>query len=464
MAAIQNRITAALTNRANRASLLMMASNSFVLRGDVCYSESADKLVTCQDGYLVCVEGMAQGVFSHIHDEFRTLPLVDCRGMLVIPGLVDLHTHAPQFRYRSLGMDCGLLEWLTVHAFPEEAKYADVRYAEKAYAQFVADLVKGPNTRSVVFATVHRKSALLLMDLLEASGLVCMAGKVNMDRNAPDELREKSAAASIDETRRWLSECAARHYQSTSPILTPRFAPSCSPDLLRGLGRLQAEFHLPLQSHLSENREEIAFVKELFPDASCYGDAYRQFGLFGENGNTVMAHCVWSDDEEIALMKANGVFVAHCPQSNTNLASGIAPIRRYLAENLAVGLGSDVAGGAHTSIFRAMQDAVAVSKLRTCLASRDEDRNKEPLTLDEAFFLATKGGGAFFGNVGSFEKGYECDALAIDDAGLASVGPLTIQERLERAVYLSDDRHIRSKWVRGVMVKGGQHDNRTGYL
>jgi guanine deaminase len=287
------------------------------------------------------------------------------------------------------------------------------------------------------------------MDLLEASGLVCMAGKVNMDRNAPDELCEKNATASIDETRRWLSECAARHYKNTSPILTPRFAPSCSTDLLHGLGQLQTEFHLPLQSHLSENREEVAFVQKLFPDSSCYGDVYRDFGLFGQNGKTVMAHCVWSGEEEIALMKANGVFVAHCPQSNTNLASGIAPIRRYLTENLAIGLGSDVAGGAHTSIFRAIQDAVAASKLRQCLSNRDEN----PLALEEAFFLATKGGGAFFGDVGSFEKGYECDALAIDDSSLAPAAPLTVHERLERAVYLSDDRHIRSKWVRGVRIK-----------
>ncbi|MDR1230138.1 MAG: amidohydrolase family protein [Spirochaetaceae bacterium] len=427
-----------------------MFSDSFVLRGDICYSGSSATLVTLPDGYLVCREGVSAGVFPRVPEEFRSLPMLDYRGMLVVPGLVDLHTHAPQFRFRGLGMDCGLLEWLSVHAFPEEAKYAELRYAQAAYGQFVAELAKGPNTRSVVFATVHADSALLLMDLLEASGLVCMAGKVNMDRNAPEGLCERDAEASLAETRRWLSGCAERHYKNTYPILTPRFAPSCSAALLRGLGALQAEFNLPLQSHLSENRGEIAFVKELFPATSCYGDVYRQFGLFGENGKTVMAHCVWSDDEEIALMKAGGVFVAHCPQSNTNLASGIAPVRRYLSENLAIGLGSDVAGGAHMSIFRAMQDAIAVSKLRQCLVNDDE----KPLTVEEAFYLATKGGGAFFGRVGSFEAGYECDALVIDDAEFTSGIPVaqSISERLERAVYLSDDRHIRAKWARGARI------------
>ncbi|MDR0639711.1 MAG: amidohydrolase family protein [Spirochaetaceae bacterium] len=425
-----------------------MPSNTFVLRGDICYSETPATLVTREDGYLVCVEGVSRGVFPRLPDEYRSLLLLDYRGKLVVPGLVDLHTHAPQFSFHGLGMDCELMEWLSVHAFPEEAKYADARYAEKAYAQFVDDLVEGPNTRSVIFATIHRASALLLMDMLEASGLVCMAGKVNMDRNTPDALCEKDGETSLAETRLWLAECAARPYQNTYPILTPRFVPSCSDGLLRGLGELQKEFSLPLQSHLSENSGEIAFVKELYPDISCYGGVYQRFGLFGEGGRTVMAHCVWCGEEEIALLKKNGVFVAHCPQSNTNLASGIAPIRRYLTEGLAMGLGSDVAGGVHTSIFRAMQDAVAVSKLRQCLVNRDE----RPLTIEEAFYLATKGGGAFFGKAGSFEAGFECDILVIDDASLTPRVPLPVKERLERAVYLSDDRHIAAKWARGMRI------------
>lgn len=426
-----------------------MYSNTFVLRGALCYSETPTVLVTREDGFLVCAGGVSRGVFSRLPDEYRSLPLLDYRGKLVIPGLVDLHTHAPQFRFHGRGMDCELMEWLSVYAFPEEAKYADARYAETAYAQFVEDIAKGPNTRSVIFATIHRETALLLMDMLEASGLVCMAGKVNMDRNAPDALCEKDGETSLAETRRWLSECAARRYRNTSPILTPRFIPSCSDGLLRGLGELQKEFSVPLQSHLSENAGEIAFVKELYPDVSCYGGVYQQFGLLGGNGRTVMAHCVWCGDEEIALLKKNGVFIAHCPQSNTNLTSGIAPVRRYLDEGLAMGLGSDVAGGAHTSIFRAIQDAVAVSKLRHCLVNRDE----KPLTIEEAFYLATKGGGAFFGKAGSFEAGFECDILVIDDTSLAPRVSLPVKERLERAVYLSDDRHIAAKWARGTKIR-----------
>jgi guanine deaminase len=167
-----------------------------------------------------------------------------------------------------------------------------------------------------------------------------------------------------------------------------------------------------------------------------------------------MAHCVWSSDEELELMRSRGVYIAHCPQSNTNLSSGIAPMRRFLDLGIPTGLGSDVAGGVHASIFRAMTDAIGVSKLRQCLCAKDN----APLTLEEAFYLGTIGGGSFFGKAGlpgtagaagSFEPGYEFDALVIDDAGIAAPFSLSVRDRIERAVYLSDDRNIIAKYARG---------------
>ena len=147
-------------------------------------------------------------------------------------------------------------------------------------------------------------------------------------------------------------------------------------------------------------------------------------------------------------MKERGTFVAHCPQSNANLSSGIAPVRRYLDEGLNVGLGSDIAGGSSLSILRAMADAVQVSKLRWRL----QDQSLKPLTAAEAFYLGTAGGGAFFGPVGRFEPGYEMDAVVLDDARLSAPFPLTVEERVERAIYLSDDRDIVKKFVRGRCV------------
>lgn len=154
-------------------------------------------------------------------------------------------------------------------------------------------------------------------------------------------------------------------------------------------------------------------MKELCPDARNYGDAYHRFGLFGgQECPTIMAHCVYSEGEELELLKEQQVFVAHCPASNTNLSSGIAPVRRFLTEGVPVGLGSDVAGGTHTSIFRAMADAIQVSKLRWRLV----DADLAPLTAAEAFYLGTAGGGAFFGKVGSFLPDYEFDAVILDDS------------------------------------------------
>ena len=159
-----------------------------------------------------------------------------------------------------------------------------------------------------------------------------------------------------------------------------------------------------------------------------------------------MAHCVWSTDEEVDLMHKNGVFVAHCPASNMNLTSGIAPIRRYLDKGLNIGLGSDIAAGHSESIFRAITDAIQVSKMYF----RMVDENYKPLVFSETFYLATKGGGAFFGNVGSFEEGYEFDAVILDDRVLVHPQKLNLAERMERAVYLGlDEKNITAKYVAG---------------
>jgi guanine deaminase len=285
------------------------------------------------------------------------------------------------------------------------------------------------------------------MELLEASGMKALVGKVNMDRNSPDYLCEKSSVQSADDTRRWLRHTAEK-YKNIKPILTPRFIPSCTDKLMKELSGIQKEFNLPLQSHLSENLKEVAFVKELYPDIKYYGKIYDNAGLCGGDCPTIMAHCVYSTEEEINLMSEKGVFIAHCPQSNINLASGIAPIRTYLNRDLSVGLGSDIAGGFSESIFRAMSDAIQVSKLYW----RYIDQTVNPLTLEEAFFLGTKGGGAFFGKVGSFEAGYEFDAVILDDSNLPHPQELNTKHRLERLIYLSGDSNIIGKYIAGNRI------------
>ena len=421
---------------------------NMVLKGNICYSRSFRQLHTIENGYLVCEGSTVKGAFTSIPEQYTAYPLIDHKNCLIIPGLCDLHIHAPQYAFRGLGMDMELLDWLNTYTFPEESKYVEIDYATKAYSIFTDAMKRSATTRACVFATLHTPATIILMEKLERAGLVSMVGKVNMDRNCPDILRQANAEAAYIATKSFIENTKDR-FNNTSPIITPRFIPTCSDELMIRLKELQSEYSLPVQSHLSENKAEISWVSELSPECKTYGHVYDQFGLFGgENCPTIMAHCVWSEGAEEELLKQNGVYVAHCPQSNINLASGIAPIRRFIDNGIRVGLGSDVAGGCHTSILRAMSDAVQSSKLYWRLI----DNCHEPLTLNEAFYLGTAGGGSFFGKVGSFDDGYEFDAVVIDDSSIPTTNPLTIEERLARIIYYSDDSHIAHKYVRGEPV------------
>ena len=399
-----------------------MNESIFILKGNIVYSKSQTEFAFCEHGYLVCKDGKVDGIYQTLPFRLGGSPIRDYGDCLIIPGLVDLHVHAPQYSYRGLGMDMELLEWLEVNTFPEEAKFEELDYAKSAYSIFVENLQKSATTRACIFATVHRPATLLLMDMLEKTGL--------------------------DTMLEWIKDVNHRKYENTHPILTPRFTPSCTDALMEELKKLQMRYELPVQSHLSENPGEIAWVKELCPWSEFYGDAYDRFGLFGADCPTVMAHCVYSDDREIARMKENGVFIAHCPESNMNVSSGIAPVRKFLEEGLHVGIGSDVAGGSTENLFRAMAHAVQSSKLRWRL----QDDTLDALTAEEVFYMATKGGGAFFGKVGSFEPGYEFDAVVLDDSRLKHPQPLDIRSRLERMIYLADEREIRAKYVKGKEI------------
>lgn len=422
---------------------------SFILKGSICHTPRAGALDIHENGCVVCEAGVCKGVFDCVPERYASLPVIDCANMLVLPGMVDLHIHAPQYAYRGTGMDYELMEWLERVTFPEEARYADSAYALKAYGIFADRLKASATTRAVIFGTVHAAATLTLMDCMEKSGLVSYVGKVSMDRNAPPELIEHHSGGIGADSRRFIEESLRRGYRRTRPIVTPRFVPCCTDALMEALGELRRAYDLPVQSHLSENLREVEKVAMLEPEADFYGDAYDRFGLFGRGGNTVMAHCIYSTPPEVERMKRNGVWVAHCPSSNMNIASGIAPIRHYMNEGLRIGLGSDVAAGTSESMFRAVTDAIQMSKLYwRCI-----DSDAEPLKFPEALYLATRGGGAFFGKVGSFEAGYAFDALVLDDAFEPTPRPLPVSTRLERAFYLGlDGKGITMKFVDGERI------------
>lgn len=417
-----------------------------ILKGDICYSLTKDEIAFHPDSYLIVEDGLIKGIYPQIPAEYSQCQVEDHTGRLIIPGMTDLHIHAPQFNFRGIGMDRELIDWLQTYTFPEESKFADPGYARRSYEIFTDTLRRSATTRFCVFATIHRESTLLLMDMLEASGLVSYVGKVNMDRHSSEDYIE-TTDESIAETSKWLEQTAARQYKHTKPILTPRFIPSCTDELMTALGQLTTKGYA-LQSHLDENLTEIQMVREMVPESKSYADAYHIRNCFGESSPCIMAHCVHVTPEELELIRTNGVFIAHSPESNANLASGVAPIAKYLEEGLNVGLASDVAGGSSESLFKAIAMALQCSNLRWRL----QDQGVAKLSFANAFYLATKGGGAFFGQVGSFEPGFEADILVVDDSDLETARELSLEERLERLPYLATSANIVSKYVAGAKL------------
>jgi guanine deaminase len=404
-------------------SLIFNDSKKRAIKGTFIYTATKEAF-TVKEGYLVMQDGLSLGVKSELDDP--CIEVHDYTGYLVIPGLIDLHLHAPQYPICANGMDLELLDWLETYTFPQEAKFSDPAYANDIYPVFVKEITDSYTTRACIFGTIHEEANFILMDHLEASGLIAYVGKVNMDRHAPAYLIEADAKTSLEETKLWL-EASRERYQRTKPIITPRFIPVCSDELMHGLGELKKTFQVPYQSHLSENASEIQWIGDLCPESKSYTDAYLKRGAFGVESSTIMAHCIHLSEEEERVLKQNKVYIAHCPDSNINLSSGIAPIRRYINQQQFVGLGSDIAGGASLDMFYVMRSAIQSSKMY----EKYVDENDVALKLEEVFYLATKGGGAFFGQVGSFEPGYEVDAVILKDFDRHAHKTLTPIQRLE---------------------------------
>ena len=420
-----------------------MSQTQFVVKGDFISAVTKDLLVTHPNMYALCKNGRIIDFVSTLPEgEWEHTPCFDFSGMLIVPACVDLHVHAPQYAFRGIGMELELIDWLNTYTFPEEAKYADADYALRNYRLFTDDLEASPSCRAVIFGTIHNSGNRVLADLLKAKKMPCLVGKVNMDRNAPDYLCE-TAESSFAATQAFVD--SFKNDDTVAPIITPRFVPSCTSALMDNLGKLAATRHLPIQSHLSENKKEIAWVKELHPECKNYAEVYDRYGLLTDK--TILAHCVHPTDEEIELLIRRGTYIAHCPESNINLTSGIAPIARLLDAGVHVGLGSDIAAGSQLSLFKAMMSALQASKMRRYFYG-----GERALSVSEALYLGTKGGGSFFGDTGSFEKNFWFDAVVIDDSRFSARTDFSIEQRLERALYLTEQHSMVAKFVQGRCV------------
>lgn len=418
-----------------------MKKDCFALHGDIIFTATPERFSTYPQHYLVCTCGTIHGIYPEIPAPLTGIPVQELGHRLILPGFVDLHTHAPQFNQIGLGMDDTLLDWLAHYTFPEEQHFSRPDYAAAVYSAFVDTLAACGTTRCALFATIHKDTCQLLLQLLQQKGIGAFLGKVCMDTNAPDYLLEDTHTA-LQDVETMLA--AWPDNPLVKPIITPRFAPTSSRALLHGLGRLALKYQLPVQSHLAETTSELQWVAELFPECSSYADVYDTYHLFGDTP-TLMAHCIHLKEKEIRTMCDKKVFAVHCPDSNLNLASGLMPARQLLEAGVPLGLGSDVGAGHTLFLPQAVIRAIQVSKLRSI-----EHPAEKPLTLSEAFFLATKGGGRFFGQTGSFETGYAADILILHEQPLLT--QRTIAERLAAFLYNGTPADIQASYADGRRI------------
>ena len=415
-----------------------------ILKGNIVSAPALGTLEVTEKGYLIAEDGVITGVYPVLPEQYAGAAVEDYGDDLIVQSFADLHLHGAQYPMLGMGMDRPLLDWLNAYAFPTEARFADTDYARTVYRQLAHELAARGTTRVCMFASLHTDATLILMDELEKAGITGYVGKVNMDRNAAPGVLEETTEESMGETVRWLDACG--DFQHVKPMLTPRFTPSCTDELMAFLGKLAAERDLPVQSHLSENRAEMDWVHQLHPDCKQYWETYAKYGLW--NGRTVMAHCVWSDERERQAMKDAGVTVVHCADSNQNICSGVAPVRVMLNEGLKVALGSDIAGGDHLDMFDVVASAIRASKARRMM-----DGWQTPfLTVAEGWYLGTSAGAAYFGEKPGFAEGNPLHAMVLADDALPQPRPLTPAERLERAVYRRQEGAVRAVWSAGRKI------------
>ena len=410
------------------------------LRGNLLFAPSLGELTIIPKGYILTRDGIVEGVYEKLPP---TCPaeVINYGDALITPSFSDMHLHAPQFPMLGLGMDLQLLDWLTTYTFPIEARFKDTEYAQSVYHCLAKELIRRGTTRVCIFSSTHREATHVLMRELEEAGVTGYVGKVNMDRNTSPELTE-TTEESIGETLRFIKECS--DYKHLQPIITPRFTPSCTNELMGGLGEIcKSHAGLRIQSHLSENTDEIAWVRELHPDCRQYWQTYDKYGLWQDN--TIMAHCVFSDSDERAAIKKAGVWAIHCPDSNNNVASGIAPLRKMLDEGLKVAMGSDIAGGAKLSMTDVATQAIRLSKLRWLESNKEEAF----LSVREAFYLITTAGQAYFGAQPGFGLGEPLHAVVFNDSKFAYNPGISLEERLERMMYLADKSTITAVYSEG---------------
>ncbi|KAJ3021346.1 hypothetical protein HKX48_008742 [Thoreauomyces humboldtii] len=446
--------------------------------GKILFCKSLSREAVVGDAPAGTRDELLAGALKEYQAEDATLRILSAHTLL-IPGLIDTHVHAPQYIFTGTGYTLPLLAWLAKFTFPQEKRFASVEHAELIYPRAVSRSLRCGTTTAAWYGTLHVPGTKVLAQTCARLGQRAFVGKVCMDRHGGDGYVEDGTEESLQTTREFIDAFDGMEGCGTdsakdlvTPIITPRFAVSCTPELLKGLGELAKERSLPIQTHCSENKGEIAFVKELFPTSESYVNVYKDHGLL--TSRTVLAHCVHLSDDERSLLHETGAGVSHCPVSNYALDSGCCDVRALLDADCKVGLGTDVAGGWSMSVVEAMRTAILASR-SIGFGKRETTDEYRPLSLAEVFHLATLGGADILGiaeTTGSFVVGKDFDALVVDlDAGdqidarsskdddnVLGMRPVEVfdhdtpLEMFEKFVFLSDDRNIAEVYVAGRKV------------
>lgn len=375
----------------------------------------------------------------------------------------DTHIHAPQYPNVGIFGNSTLLDWLETYTYPLEASFSDVVKARRVYSACISRTIRHGTTTAAYYATTHVQSTNILADLCLEKGQRAFVGRCCLDSDVnPDYYRDESPGKAIQDTR-----ASNEHirkidpdYALIKPIVTPRYAPSCTSQLMKRLGELSDQEDLPTQTHISENKSEIELVKELFPDSRHYAGVYDDHGLL--TSRMILAHAVHLTAEERQLIKKREAKISHCPISNTAISSGLCPVRQLLDDGITVGLGTDVSGGYSPSILAAARHASLVSRT---IAMDGDDKAK--LSVGEVLYLATRGGAKVVGladAIGGFEVGMQWDAQLVQldmvdqDGAPSHDGPVDIfgwetwEGRVAKWVFGGDDRNTRRVWVKGKLV------------
>ncbi|OJJ50610.1 hypothetical protein ASPZODRAFT_162566 [Penicilliopsis zonata CBS 506.65] len=449
------------------------------------HSEKELEAFLQKEGWVEEVENMQNGVGPQ--EKVKIVRAREDQNEFFFPGFIDTHIHAPQYPNSGLFGSSTLLDWLERYTFPLESSFGQKEEekedegkevapprAHTAYKQVISRTLSHGTTCASYFATIHVPATSLLASLCHARGQRAFIGRVCMDNPAfcPDYYRDASAEESLARTEAIVSHIHTLDPKGTlvKPILTPRFAPTCSPAALSGLGHLAASYSPPLhiQTHISENVDEVKLVKKLFPEATNYADVYDRFDLLTRR--TILAHAVHLTPDERRLIHSRQAKVSHCPASNSALGSGICPVRVLLDDGITVGLGTDVSGGYSPSILEAVRQACLVSRLLGHTLPAEKQTGREKLSVEEALYLATRGGAAVVdmaGEIGGFEEGMFFDAQLIglgsplsdveESADLASgnvdlFGWESWPEKIHKWVWTGDDRNVGAVWVNGRLV------------